>query len=81
MIDVLLRPEPNVVYSMAAVPLRLNDVPEFAIGAGQDTRVRRLSAAFRENNRVMEDDLKQGRCRSRCGLLLLSLSAVGGDRG
>ena len=61
---------------MSAMPLRLYDVPELAIGAGEDTYIRRLPAALGEDDGVMQDDFEERGCWGRSGLLLLALAAV-----
>lgn len=70
------------MYGVPAVPLRLDDVPELAVRAGEEPDVGGLPPALGEDDGVVEDDLEQrcgrGGCRS---LLLLALAPVGRGRG
>ena len=78
-IDILVRPEADIVDGMASVPLRLNDVPELAVRTSECADVRGLAAALGEDDGVMKDDFKERCGRRGRGLLLLSLAAVGRD--
>ena len=77
LIDGLRRLETDIVHSMSAVSLGLDDVPEFAIGAGQDAAIGRLSSPLGKDDRVVQDDLDERRVRRRGCLLLLALPSIG----